>query len=558
MTAPHRNILIPCALVLVGALLFIPGLGGVHLFDWDEINFAESAREMLVTGDYLRVQIDYVAFWEKPPLFFWLQAGAMKLFGVTEFAARFPNALCGIITLLVLYAIGRRLKNERFGLLWTMTYACSLLPFFYFKSGIIDPWFNLFIFLGIYYFIRFSAPANRTGNRTGGLRQVTLSATFIGLAVLTKGPVGLLIFLLTFVTYLLTQRFRLRCNWRQILLYALVLAFVGGFWYLLLFMQGGGQTIREFIDYHIRLFATPDAGHGGFLLYHFVILLLGVFPASMLALPAFRRKYIRQETDPEMRHFFRWQMITFGVVLMLFTIVSTKIVHYSSLCYFPLTFLAAWVVDRVLDHKLRVPKYVKGMLLAEAILLATVVGALPFIDTWKKPLLPLIEDEFTQGNLAATSSWTGLEPLIGIALLLAVGLFVVYLKKEQRPKAFAWLGGGALVFITAVMYIYPVQVEKYTQQAAIAFYREKAAEDNYLHPLFFTYAHYFYGRKMPADVYESENFLRFGNIRKPAYFVMRKRADRIKKFLEETPEAELLYEKNGFVFFVRYPPSPAE
>ena len=43
-------------------LLFIPFLGGLHLFDWDEINFAESAREMILTGDYLTVQIDFIPF----------------------------------------------------------------------------------------------------------------------------------------------------------------------------------------------------------------------------------------------------------------------------------------------------------------------------------------------------------------------------------------------------------------------------------------------------------------------------------------------------------------
>jgi len=58
-------------LVLVlGACLFIPFLGRVHLFDWDEINFAEAGREMMVSGNYLQVQIDYKPFWEKPPLFF--------------------------------------------------------------------------------------------------------------------------------------------------------------------------------------------------------------------------------------------------------------------------------------------------------------------------------------------------------------------------------------------------------------------------------------------------------------------------------------------------------
>ena len=52
-------------LVLIAALLFIPFLGNVPLFDWDEINFAESAREMLISGNYLQIQIDYQAFAEK-------------------------------------------------------------------------------------------------------------------------------------------------------------------------------------------------------------------------------------------------------------------------------------------------------------------------------------------------------------------------------------------------------------------------------------------------------------------------------------------------------------
>ena len=92
---------------LVGALVYIPFLGASHLFDWDEINFAESAREMLVSGDYLSVQINFLPFWEKPPLFIWLQALSFWLFSTftdqawvsMEFAARFPNALVGIAAL---------------------------------------------------------------------------------------------------------------------------------------------------------------------------------------------------------------------------------------------------------------------------------------------------------------------------------------------------------------------------------------------------------------------------------------------------------------------------
>src|SRR5450631_2861476 len=94
-----KYILIICA----ASLLFFPFLGVVHLFDWDEINFAECAREMLVTHDYFTVRINFQPFWEKPPLFIWMSAACMKLFGVSEFSARLPDALCGIVTLLVIF-----------------------------------------------------------------------------------------------------------------------------------------------------------------------------------------------------------------------------------------------------------------------------------------------------------------------------------------------------------------------------------------------------------------------------------------------------------------------
>ena len=121
-------------IVLFGLLFLVPFSGSVHLFDWDEIIFAESAREMIISGDYLSVTINYAPFWEKPPLFIWMQVLSMKAFGINEFAARFPNALCGIVTLIVLFIVGRKLHGQRFGMIWVITYATAILPFFYFKS----------------------------------------------------------------------------------------------------------------------------------------------------------------------------------------------------------------------------------------------------------------------------------------------------------------------------------------------------------------------------------------------------------------------------------------
>jgi 4-amino-4-deoxy-L-arabinose transferase-like glycosyltransferase len=125
---PLSKAWIQVIIAVAALLLFVPGLGSVHLFDWDEINFAEIGREMLATGDYLRPQIDFKPFHEKPPLFMWMQAAGMSLFGVNEFAARVPNAICGVITLLVLFRIGSRLRDRTFGLLWVLAYVGSILP----------------------------------------------------------------------------------------------------------------------------------------------------------------------------------------------------------------------------------------------------------------------------------------------------------------------------------------------------------------------------------------------------------------------------------------------
>ncbi|MBL0036923.1 MAG: glycosyltransferase family 39 protein [Flavobacteriales bacterium] len=236
-------------ITLVALALFVPGLGAVHLFDWDEINFAEIAREMHVTGNFLQPQIDFKPFHEKPPLFIWLQAASMAAFGVNEFAARFPDAVCGVITLLVLYGIGRRLRGEAFGLLWALAYVGSILPHLYFRSGIIDPWFNLFIFLGIDRFIRM-------GSRHRFIDPV-LGGVFLGMAVMTKGPVGVLIPGLTVAVMLVLSRFRLRLPWG-----ALVAIGVGHGGHPRPLVRGGPDAQRADVRRGFLLAAGGHAHHG--------------------------------------------------------------------------------------------------------------------------------------------------------------------------------------------------------------------------------------------------------------------------------------------------------
>ena len=337
----RKNLIIQSGIVIISALLFIPFLGKVHLFDWDEINFAESAREMIVTGDYLTVRIFFEPFWEKPPLFIWMQVISMKLFGINEFAARFPNAVCGIFTLLILFNLGKKLYDFRFGSLWVLAYAGSFLSFFYFRSGIIDPWFNLFIFTSITCWV-YALRSKKSGYKYA---LTTLSAFMLGLAILTKGPVALIVFGLVVLVVFVRDRFILTLNWKHVLTFCIFLAITGGLWFILEILSGHADTVREFFTYQVRLFRTKDAGHGGFPLYHFIILLFGVFPASIFAIQGHR-----YYGERDVRHTYHASMTALlWVVLILFSVVKTKIVHYSSLTYFPITYLAAFAAYQIIE-----------------------------------------------------------------------------------------------------------------------------------------------------------------------------------------------------------------
>ncbi len=534
---------------LTALLLFLPFLGAVHLFDWDEINFAECAREMIVTGDYFSVKINFQPFWEKPPIFIWLQALSMNIFGVNEFAARLPNAICGCITLLVLFNIGRRLVDEKFGLIWVLAYAGSFLPHLYFKSGIIDPWFNLFIFCGVYYFILFTNSSSYKSNKL-----LLFSAFFIGLGVLTKGPVAVLVFGLCFVVYWVIRRFQKILSVKQIVMYALMVAIIGSLWFLLLLLTGNTHIIKEFFIYQVRLFNTQDSGHGGSFFYHWVVLLIGCFPMSVFALRAFRKNTY---DTPYQKHFKVWMLILFWVVLLLFSIVKTKIVHYSSLCYFPLSFMAAYVVYKLMSAEIQWKKYTGVLLIFIASIIGLAISALPIIDKFKQEIINsgIINDGFAVENLKADVSWTGFEWLIGVGLIIGILLMMLLINRKKLKQGLIGIFIISTVSVSTAILIVAPRIEPYSQGAAIEFYEYLQNKDCYIETLGFkSYAHLFYSRKQEQaniNSYQLDWLLK-EPIDKPAYFVSKvTSADGI---IRDYPELKEIYRKNGFVFFMRKRP----
>ncbi len=551
---------------VLGALLFIPFLGNVHLFDWDEINFAESAREMIVSGNYLSVQINFIPFTEKPPLFFWMQVISMKIFGVNEFAARFPNAICGIVTLVVLFRIGKQIFNESFARNWVMIYLGTFVTFLYFKSGIIDPWFNLFIFLAIYNFYQLTT--NQIQNR---IKLAALTGVYLGLAVLTKGPVAILISLLVYITIVVINRFRFFIDFKEFMVIFVTTLLVCFAWFGIDLIQHGPTFLIEFLERQIAIFSTSDADHGEPFFYHWWVLLLGCFPASIF----FMKGMFVNVNKADQKIFKQWMLVLFWVTLLLFSIVKTKIVHYSSLCWFPLTAIASiYITDAFKKNEPKLHLILKGLMAFVGILLSMVFILLPYALMNKDRWVNLIDDPFAKGNLQAQVNWYWFDGIGGFILLFGI-LFYLFSKKYKLKTGLLFLSVTLCCLYTTVMIV--PKIEAISQAANIEFFEKRQSEDCYVETVAYkSYVPYFYARKKPYTQAQQKkvdsimmggslqpdtlstkqmehNFNEWvinGNIDKPAYFSIKVQHQQM---LDTLPSLIKLYEKNGFVFYKREP-----
>lgn len=535
-------------------LMFLPYVGNVHLFDWDEINFAECAREMIVSGDYLQPQIDFMPFWEKPPLFIWLQVAAMKLVGINELAARLPNVLAGIVTLIVVYATGKKIHNRQHGLWWAAMFAICWLPHFYFRTGIIDPIFNLLIFLSFY-------QVHRIGEREdSGWQTALMAGIFLGLAALTKGPVGILVALLSFGVFLIWNKGWGKYRLWHLLIVAVFAALPFSMWIMATMWQHGYEYgswfLKEFIKYQIRLFSTEDSDHGGPFFYHFVVLLVGCFPASVLLLQPLSSK--------EKQPFARWMWILFWVVLLLFSIVKTKIVHYSSLCYFPLTYLAAQRICAIQDGTAVLRKAIKAGLLGIGILVGILLLLLPVAGKNIHSIVPYVADKFAAANMRAHVQWHTAACAIGVLYIAGI----VMAARQMRihfGKGLAILCGAQLVTVQAATYYFTPRIEAISQRAAITYFQQFVGRRVYVQPLGYkSYANLFYTQKQPGSAPEykgvrrddkgretpeaNTEWLVNGTIDRPTVFICK-----VQDSVEygSKPTLEVTGSSNGFVFLKR-------
>ena len=318
-------------------------------------------------------------------------------------------------------------------------------------------------------------------------------------------------------------------------------------WWLIIFIvvvawlsmesrQSGLTFVTEFVKYQIRLFSTEDAGHGGPFYFYLPILLFGVFPASALIWDSFKKNEL---DDTDQRFFKRWMIYLLLVVLIVFSIVRTKIVHYSSLCYFPITFLAAYYLNYFLDGKMR---WTWRQTVPVFAICLTFVAALTggiFLIQHADLITYYVKDDFAKECLNARVYWSNNDIRFGIGYLVAMIVAISLIElKNRRWGVYLMIMSSALFINTVMTFIVP-RVERYSQFALIEFLESKKNENCVVETAGFkSYAHFFYAAKPIPSADDSAK----------VHYIVTK-MNKVAEVMRDNPKAVEIGRKNGWVFY---------
>ncbi len=349
----------------MAALLLFFGNGQLWITDSVESNYALTAKEMVMSGDWISPQI-YGNYWyDKPVLFYWLTAAGFELFGFTEFGARFFPALFGMAGLGLLVYAGKKLYGERTAF-WSATVLLTSTEFFLISKSIITD-STLFFFFSMALVFFYLGYSTQQKNYYYGM--------YIGmaLATLTKGPIGFLLPGLIIVLFLAFDR-----GWREI---KNMKVFSGGLlflliavpWYAAMYNLHGSAFIDNFFGTHNFLRATVSEHPRDDVFYYYtLVLLLALFPWSGL-LPRFLWRTLREDGKwkrPDSKTAFL--LIWAATVFFFFQNMATKYLTYT----YPMMFPMALLLGRYLAEQKWSAVTAGTLILRDIIYIALFGGAL--------------------------------------------------------------------------------------------------------------------------------------------------------------------------------------
>ena len=439
-------------------VIFFTHLGGAALWDMDEALYTSCAREMFQRGDWVLPMFNGSMFPEKPPLMFWTMMAGFELFGINEFGARFFSAIFGVAAALAAFHLGRLLCNARVGL-WTGLVTASTIIFTVSaRAATVDAALTLVTTLAFLLFViarRGSAARSEDGSATATPASwpvLALMYACAGLAVLAKGPVGMVLPLAAMGLYLLAAdgwRNALRSAWWMRPLTALVVvATVAVPWYVWVGVRTEWLWPKQFfLEFNLRPFKQPILGHGdasswdrtlavlvsiSYYFYHIPAILLGFFPWSILLGPTLADTVRRIRRRSAWRDGCLLAACWFGTWFVFWSVCKTKLPHYLLPAYPALALMTACFIDRWQTD----PASLARWCLRNAWISLILVGVGIMIA------VPIIAEHYLPGEQML--GLVGLIPLVG-------GGWCWWSSAHQRHRqALVGLAMTAIVFLTVV------------------------------------------------------------------------------------------------------------
>jgi 4-amino-4-deoxy-L-arabinose transferase-like glycosyltransferase len=470
--SPERRWARVAMCALAAAMLYLPGLGRPALWEPDEGRYAEIAREMVLTSDYVTPRDDWEPYFEKPPLVYWANAAAIKIFGANEFAARLPSAIFTIGEVAATAALADVMFGAAAGLLAALALGLSPLVFGFARFASLDPALAFFLTaaLGSFYAAA-RAPDFATGT---GRRWFLLAATMLALGTLAKGPVALVLGGAVALIWLLGER-----RGREVVLVpffscAVVYAAIVVPWFAVAEHRNPGFMTFFFIHEHVHRF-LESREHGWGPWFFIPVVVCGAWPWCLFV-PLGVREMMRPATGDDSPHrdarvsALRLLVVWFVVIFIFFSIPRSKLGSYALPMLPPLAIVAGYALARL---EVIGAAATRRMLAAFAV--ANAVAALAAIA--------IVWTFAAKATLTFTAAADA--TLIAVLILLGALAASALARGGRRPAAAIGAIAGTMV---AVM----VLGERLRADAAPTYRRLATAVEPYLRPgcVLGSYRHY--------------------------------------------------------------------
>jgi len=434
----ERPIIVIFLLLVLSGYLYFFQIDKIALTDPDETFYAQTAKEMLKKGEWLTPILYGKPQFEKPILFYSFVEASYKIFGINEFAARFPSALFGFIGLIAIYLLGRLLFNNRAGLFSAVVLGTSVEYIILSIGCVTDMMLSTFLLSGILFFFY------------GQIRKKSyfyiLSAAAFALAVLTKGPVFILLPGFTLALYFFIIRdFTIFKKLRTLFWSLAIFVLIALPWYLVMYRLHGSNFINEFFGFqNVTRFLTPEHKTGSQIYYNIPIILGGFMPWSVF-LPfglwyffkkVFSAARSADDAAQNERNHAIFIVLWLAVIFTFFTASSTKLPTYIFPCFASLALIVGKLWDDFLS--MQSEKFLSsGMRYSYFSLLAIVIPALIGVYLFLRVDYP---------EMIAPAFVTGVFFIFGLALSLTA-----FIMKKFLAVFF-------LIAYSIVLIIYPLTV----------------------------------------------------------------------------------------------------